>query len=154
MNLCQQRDNGRFTATHGMKHSKTYGVWEAMFTRVKSRPAYVNRGISVCDEWLQFENFYADMGDAPIGMSLDRIDNNGNYSKDNCRWATRVQQNNNKSTNIVIEWNGKRQTRAQWEKEFGMKPTTLRSRFRSGWSLERAMQPLAEGNTPLPAENA
>ena len=146
MNPCQQRNNGRFTATHGMKHSKTYGAWEAMLTRVKSRQEYIQRNTKVCDKWLKFENFYADMGDAPIGMSLDRIDNNGNYEPSNCRWATHTEQMNNRSNNVVIEWNGKRQTRSQWEKELNMKPTTLRNRLRSGWSLDRAM-------TPLPAEN-
>lgn len=144
MNPCQQRNNGQFTATHGMKHSKIYGVWEAMLTRVKSRPAYVKRGITVCDEWLQFENFYTDMGEAPLGMSLDRINNNGNYEPANCRWATREQQANNTSANVVIEWNGKIQTRSQWEKELNMKPTTLRNRLRNGWSLERAMTPMPE----------
>lgn len=145
MNPCQQRNNGRFTATHGMKDSRTYGLWEAMLTRVKSRPAYVERGISVCEDWLKFEKFYADMGDAPIGKSLDRIDNDGNYEPSNCRWATHTQQMNNRSNNVVIEWNGKSQTRSQWEKELNMKPTTLRNRLRAGWSLDRAM-------TPLPAD--
>lgn len=142
MNPCQQRNNGRFTATHGMKDSRTYGLWEAMLTRVKSRPAYVERNITVCKDWLKFEKFYADMGDAPVGKSLDRIDNDGNYEPSNCRWATHTQQMNNRSNNVVIEWNGKSQTRSQWERELNMKPTTLRSRLKAGWSLDRAMQPL------------
>lgn len=150
MNLVHET-NGRFGRTHGMKHTRTYSLWEAMLSRTRySNADYAGRGIKVCNEWLKFENFYADMGEVPDGMSLDRIDVNGDYHKANCRWATREQQANNTRANIFIEWNGKRQTRTQWERELGMRPTTLRSRFRAGWSLERAMQPL--GNTPEPAD--
>jgi hypothetical protein len=134
-----------------MKNTRTYSLWEAMLSRTRyGRSDYAGRGIAVCDSWLKFENFYADMGEAPEGLSLDRIDNNGNYELPNCRWATRSQQNNNKRNNVIIEWNGKRQTRAQWERELGMRPTTLRTRLRNGWPMERAMQPL--GNTPEPAD--
>jgi hypothetical protein len=144
---------GKYGRTHGMKHTRTYNLWQAMLSRTRyGKPGYADRGISVCDAWLKFENFYADMGDAPDGMSLDRIDNDGHYSPSNCRWATRQQQNTNKRSNVFIEWQGKRQTVREWEREFGMKPTTLRNRFRLGWPLEKAMRPLAEGNTPQPAD--
>ena len=144
---------GRFGKTHGMKHTRTYSLWEAMLSRTRYKNAnYALRGIKVCDEWLRFENFFSDMGEVPDGLSLDRIDVNGNYEKTNCRWATREQQSNNTRTNIFIEWNGKRQTRTQWEREFGMKPSTLRSRLRAGWPMEKAMRPLVcMGNTPEPA---
>jgi len=145
--------SGKFGRTHGMKNTRTYSLWEAMLSRTRyGRSDYAGRGIAVCDSWLKFENFYADMGEAPEGLSLDRIDNNGNYELPNCRWATRSQQNNNKRNNVIIEWNGKRQTRAQWERELGMRPTTLRTRLRNGWPMERAMQPL--GNTPTPTDTA
>jgi hypothetical protein len=145
--------NGKFAKTHGMKGTRTYSLWQAMLARTRyGREDYAGRGISVCDEWKSFECFYADMGDAPEGMSLDRIDNNGNYELSNCRWATRQQQNTNKRNNVFIEWNGKRQTRSQWERELGMRPTTLRTRLKAGWPMERAMRPIAEGNEPLPAD--
>ena len=154
---CQHRRRiGAANRTHGRSKSRTYGLWRAMRNRCnRLNQDYSARGITYDQRWDTFENFLADMGEAPDGMSLDRIDVNGNYEKSNCRWATKEQQANNTRANVFIEWQGKRQTRAQWEKELGMRPTTLRSRFRAGWPLERAMQPLAwlaEGNEPLPAD--
>lgn len=142
--------------THGMSKGRTYRIWMAMRNRCnRINQDYSCRGITYDERWDSFENFLSDMGEAPDNMSIDRIDVNGNYNKANCRWATKEQQANNTRSNIFIEWNGKRQTRSQWERELGMRPTTLRSRLRAGWPMERAMQPLAwlaEGNEPLPAD--
>ena len=136
------------STTHGMTNTRTYSIWQAMRLRCnRINQDYSCRGITYDERWDSFENFYLDMGEVPEGMSIDRIDVNGNYNKDNCRWATREQQANNTRANVFIEWNGKRQTRSQWERELNMKPTTLQSRLKAGWSLDRAM-------TPLPAENA
>ena len=147
---------GNANITHGKSKSRTYKLWMAMRNRCdRINQDYSCRGIVYDERWKSFENFLEDMGEAPEGLSLDRIDCNGNYHKANCRWATRVEQANNTRANVFIEWDGKRQTRSQWEKELGMRPTTLRSRIRAGWPLERAMKPLAwleAGNTPLPAE--
>ena len=90
---------------HGMTNTKTYNSWIAMKKRCldKNHISYKNyggRGIIICSEWLKFENFYSDMGKRPKNKSLDRVDNNGNYCKDNCRWATKKQQMNNMRTNI------------------------------------------------------
>lgn len=135
------------TTTHGMTNTRTYSIWQAMKLRCnRINQDYSCRGITYDERWESFENFYLDMGEVPDGMSIDRIDVNGNYNKENCRWATREQQANNTRANVFIEWNGKRQTRSQWERELNMKPTTLRSRLKAGWSLERAMTPI--GNTP------
>ena len=146
---------GQAGTTHGKSKTRTYRIWIAMRSRCdRLHQDYSARGIKYCTAWKKFENFLADMGEAPDDCSLDRIDVNGNYEKSNCRWATKEQQANNTRTNIFIEWNGKRQTRSQWEKELNMKGTTLRSRLRAGWPLERAMQPLQAriaGNTPEPA---
>ena len=147
---------GRASITHGKSKSRTYKLWMAMRNRCdRINQDYSCRGIVYDERWKSFENFLEDMGEAPEGLSLDRIDCNGNYHKANCRWATREQQANNTRANVFIEWDGKRQTRSQWEKELGMQPTTLRSRIKAGWPMERAMKPLAwvaEGNTPTPAD--
>ena len=147
---------GKAQVTHGKSKSRTYKLWMAMRNRCdRINQDYSCRGIVYDERWKLFENFLEDMGEAPDGLSLDRIDCNGNYHKANCRWATRLEQANNTRANIFIEWDGKRQTRSQWEKELGMRPTTLRTRLKAGWPMERAMKPLAwvaEGNQPEPAE--
>jgi len=131
--------------TAGGKESKTYITWNHMLDRCKNKNVvnykdYGGRGISVCDRWLRFENFYADMGDKPEGLTLERIDNDGNYEPSNCKWATRIEQANNTRFNVFIEYDGQRLTIAQWARKIGMNYFTLHNRIRDyGWPIKKAL---------------
>lgn len=93
----------------GRNPSPTYVSWRAMINRCRVHtsiqyPSYGGRGIKICDAWLRFENFLADMGERPRGMTLERINNHGNYEPGNCRWATRAEQNRNtRTTKLTVE---------------------------------------------------
>ena len=101
---------------------------------------YGGRGISVCPEWNSFEQFAADMGDTfSPELELDRINSDGDYEPGNCRWATRVVQQNNRRNNHRITWRGRTQTVYEWGALLGIKPNTLLYRIRRGWDLDRAM---------------
>jgi hypothetical protein len=131
--------------THGHSKSREYRIWSDAKKRCynprnKSYPTYGARGITMCDEWRQdFARFFADMGRCPVKHTIDRIDNDGPYSKSNCRWSTRAIQNSNTTRNHYIEFNGERHTLAHWARAVGMKHTMLLHRLSRGWSIERAL---------------
>lgn len=100
---------------------------------------YGGRGITVCQEWSSFERFLADMGERPPGLSLDRINNDAGYSKENCRWATRSEQQRNNSNTRVLELDGKSMTIGEWEISLGLSQGAVWHRLRSGWPLDKAL---------------
>lgn len=130
---------------HGMSHSPEFKIWHGMIERCirdshSSFKYYGLKGIKVCDEWLSFEKFYKDMGSRPKGMTLDRINSSGDYCKENCRWATVREQNNNRSSNHKITFKDKTQNLTEWANENGILHETLSLRLRKyGWSIERAL---------------
>jgi hypothetical protein len=148
---CYNREQSKkANITHGQlkdrSMSSVYSRWHGMIQRCsnpkcKAYKHYGGRGIKVCPRWLEsFENFYEDMGDHPLGMSLDRKDNDGDYCKENCRWATQVEQRSNMRSNVWIDYKGETKTRTQWAHRLGMSVETLRGRLnRLGWSIERAL---------------
>lgn len=132
--------------TQNGKISKTYRSWSEIIRRCTNPKctAYKNyggRGITVCERWRNsFENFLEDMRKCPSGYSIDRIDNNGNYCKENCRWATREQQNRNSRHNHLITFDGKTQCLSAWAEEIGITMITLWNRIvRSKWPIEKAL---------------
>lgn len=106
---------------------------------------YGGRGITYDPSWERFENFFEDMGKIPqLNMELDRIDNDGNYCKENCRWATRKEQTRNRGGNRATRlytFDGKTMCIADWAKEIGITPQSLQKRLNKGWPLELALNP-------------
>lgn len=108
----------------------------------KDYPYYGGRGITVCPEWLaDNDNFYKDMGLRPEGLTLDRIDNNGPYNKDNCRWSTRKEQTANRENSLVISYKGETKTVEEWSRLKGIPYGTLKARVtRLGYSADDAIE--------------
>lgn len=140
---------------HGMAKrgaiSSEHRIWSAMRQRCNNQwcNAYENyggRGITVCERWESFDNFIADMGRRPSkGHSIDRIDNDGPYSPENCRWATRSEQKANQRPRkdaVWLEHEGERRTCDDWARVKGIRYGTLMERLRHGWPTEQAL------NTP------
>lgn len=111
-----------------------YRTWAAMKSRClnaknKSFPRYGGRGITVCADWVEYENFLRDMGRRPsLSHSLERIDNDRGYSRENCRWATQLEQCFNRSNTVRIEVSGKTKALSQWAKDIGVDRTTIKNR--------------------------
>ncbi len=132
--------------THGKSSSPEYRCRCNMILRCYDKnhnrfQNYNSKGIIVCPRWLEsFENFYADMGDKPSPeLSIERIDNYGNYCPENCKWGTDEEQSNNRTSNDVYKWNGKSQTLAQWSRELHIPRSTLWNRlYTLEWSIEKA----------------
>lgn len=137
-----------FPTKHGKSVGETrraYKVWAAMMDRCNKpdHPSYTRygaRGITVCERWHDVECFIADMGLPPAGMSLDRIDNDDGYHRDNCRWATRTQQANNRGLTRRITFDGRTMSMTQWAKELGLPKSTLFNRLNRGASIEEAFR--------------
>ena len=142
---------------HGMCGTRVYGIWGKLIQRCTNPNSthyqyYGGRGIKVCDSWLTFENFYADMGDPPSEDStIDRINNDGNYCKENCCWRTPKEQARNRSSNVELTYNGKTQCIRAWEEELGFNSGTLWTRlYNYNWPIEKAMtEPVKKINREL-----
>ncbi|MGL5925567.1 hypothetical protein [Chroococcidiopsis sp.] len=137
---------------NGLSQTKEFKIWDMMKRRCndpknKSFNDYGGRGIKVCDSWLEsFEIFLKDMGEAPTKEhSLDRINVNGDYCPENCKWSTRTEQNRNRRDSIYLTLNGKTEHIAQWAFELGIDYFTLMGRYKKGWSHEDILtKPLRE----------
>lgn len=110
---------------------------------------YGGRGITVCDDWEDFATFYRDMGDRPSNKhSIERVDNGGPYSPDNCRWATMQEQCNNKRSSVIIEFNSESKSLMQWSRETGINYAALQARRRLRWPVEKMLtQPVGSAES-------
>jgi len=155
--LCNEiriKNNKLYKTKHGHckkeGNSRTYRIWRSMLDRCdnKNNIGYKNYGkrkIKVCYRWSNknpkgFENFLSDIGEIPNGLTLDRINNDGNYKPNNCKLSTTKEQNRNMRTNINYTYSGKVQCRTDWAREYGMSYQTLGYRLDIlGWPLEKAL---------------
>lgn len=143
---CLHREISRQTSTkHGYSRNPIYSVWAGMMRRCynKSHQRFKDwggRGISVCMEWHSVGGFirWAEGHGYRSGLSIDRIDNDGNYCPKNCRWVTTKEQNYNRSDNKLITHNGITRTQSQWAESIGIHPVTLAQRLKR-WSIAKAL---------------
>jgi len=141
---CYRKEKGPANKRHGLHASRTYKAWLSMRQRCcnPNNPHYKNyggRGITIDPCWDTFDQFLADMGQSPDGMSIERIDNEKGYGPDNCKWASRLEQGRNTRKCRVITHGGKTQTLSEWADEYGINRQTLGKRLDNGWDMERAL---------------
>ncbi len=124
--------------------TNTYESWQGMKRRCDNpkRPDYKyygGRGISYCKRWSSFHNFLADMGECPKGLTLERENNNLDYSPNNCKWATRLEQRMNNSFIRLLTFGGKTMCVRNWERELGFCNAGITMRLKRGWSVEKSL---------------
>ena len=137
---CAAKGQNNNSYRHGQTYTITWKVWAGILKRVKTphHKRYVN--IYLDPRWNSFENFFEDMGERPsLDYSIDRINNEKGYYKENCRWATRSEQMNNISTNKRLTYNSQTHTQEEWGRITGIGGTTICKRLKRGWSVEKAL---------------
>ena len=143
---CMNRELSRERhLTHGLSKTRVYTIWTNMIQRCTNPKAseyknYGERGITVCDRWKDFQQFYADMGEPPTDdHTIERKDVNGSYEKDNCEWIPSAHQSLNTRRSVTGTHMGRTQTITEWAREYNMHPSTLRIRMRRGMTLTEAL---------------
>lgn len=150
-----RREVAERSRTHGKSYTKLYGIWGSMIKRCRNPKdyhykQYGGRGITVCDEWFDYTTFesWALSNGYAEGLSIDRIEVNGNYCPQNCRWTTDYTQMNNRRNTYYLEYNGVRLSLSEWSAQTGLRRETIRQRILAGWSIEKAL------TTPLNANKS
>ena len=142
---CLQKERASIANTrHGKTRTPEHRIWAKMRQRChnpksKDFKNYGGRGITICERWSLFENFLADMGERPAGLMLERINNERGYSPENCKWATRIEQNSNTRQNRYWTFNGRTMTTSQWAQSMGIDDTIFHKRVYRGWGIERIL---------------
>ena len=139
--------SGSYVHGHAPKHAKrslTYNCWRDMRKRCNNPKAtryerYGGRGIKVCERWNSFVNFLADMGEAAPGMSIERIDYNGDYTPENCKWIPKSRQSANRSMCRMITFRGETKILSDWERDLGLYRGAIYLRQSCGWSMEKIL---------------
>lgn len=135
----------RANVSFGKSYSREYRIWQMMKQRCENPnncnyKRYGARGISVCERWNDFANFLEDMGVSPsLTHSIERVDNNGNYTSENCHWATPKQQQNNTSMTRRFTMEGITRSVTQWAEFYGVSPGLVYNRLKRNWSIEKAL---------------
>lgn len=143
---CSMKQIAESNKKHGCEPKRLHEIYTNMKTRCHNPKyslyhRYGGRGIKVCPEWEEsFSSFrsWALSSGYEDGLSLDRADNDGDYTPENCRWSTIVEQANNRRTNRIISYKGESDTLANWARKIGMSYAVLQARLNAGWSIERA----------------
>jgi hypothetical protein len=141
------KENGKIFVTHGLSRTRLHKIWMAMRARC-SKPhntsyfKYGARGIKVCDEWQDFMTFakWAYNNGYSDSLSIDRIDNNGNYEPNNCRWTDAVTQANNTRRNVFLLYHGEKKTMTEWCRELNVPVSRIKERLKKGWSVSDALE--------------
>lgn len=135
-----------FNTTHGQKYTRLYTTWGNMINRCNNlnNPHYDDyggRGIKVCNEWLQFENFYnwAIQNGYSDTLTIDRINNNKGYMPENCRWITLQMQSRNRRSNHMLTYNGITKSMTEWSEETGISFSAIKTRLKRGWDIEKTL---------------
>jgi hypothetical protein len=136
--------SARANTTHGMTKRPAYRVWLGMKQRCGNAldKNYGGRGIKVCERWMKFENFLADMGEPLTGTQLDRINNSGDYEPGNCRWVTPSLNLRNRRVNRLITFNGETRCVTEWAEKVGLSRIVINNRLRRGWPIDRLFDPV------------
>ncbi len=143
---CLQKERAREgKTTHGMEGTRIYRIWKdikirCLYPKAINYKWYGGRGIKICDKWLKFEGFYEDMGPTyKEGLTIDRIDSNKDYCKENCKWSTKIEQANNQSNNLIVTYNGITDTLANMCKKYKLEYKLIETRLNKlHWGIEKA----------------
>lgn len=156
---CRNANNRKASSSHGLSKTRIYSIWCGVKKRCynPSEEAYKNyggRGIIMCKRWQIFENFYQDMYPTYMDdLTLDRINNNGNYTPRNCRWATHKQQAKNTRKSVFLTLEGTEKNVIDWAELSDTKPAIILSRIRRGWEIQDAIFGRIKGQTPVIRHN-
>lgn len=132
------------STTHGLSNTRTYKVWAGMRKRCRNPNDiayyyYGGRGIKVCERWMKFENFLADMGEVPEGMSIERLDVNGDYCPENCVWLPNSEQRKNVRNNVHVVYEGEKMILSDFARKIGRRPSRISTWLKKGFTPEQML---------------